>query len=76
MLRKQEDTRNTEEQENLARVAEDEGKEVYVEWHPEVNVSEDVEIDGEEKHNEEYDDEVRDAYWAEDAYRVAERYVY
>ena len=54
--------------------AEDAGSEVEYYWHDEYNVLRFIEIDGEEFENPEYEDEVRDQYWLEDGYRVAERY--
>lgn len=56
--------------------AEDAGKDVYVQRHEFSDVIEFVEIDGVEYYNDEYRDELEDAYWVEDAYRVAERSMY
>lgn len=53
--------------------AEESGSEVEYYWHDEYNVLRYIEIDGEEFENPEYGDEVRDQYWLEDGYRVAER---
>lgn len=64
---------NTEELETLAREADNEGKEIYIEWHPHYQVIEYVEINGKETYNSVYEDEVKDSYWLEDSYRVAER---
>lgn len=64
----------TEELEIAARQAEDEGREVYVQRHPDFDVIEWIEVDGVETYNDDYVDEVKDAYWAEDAYRVADNY--
>lgn len=63
----------SEELERQAYDAEDIGCEVYIERHPEYSVIEYIEIDGVEIYNEEYIDEVKDQYWLEDSYRVAER---
>lgn len=63
----------SEELERQAFEAEDNGSEVYIERHPEYSVIEYVEIDGVEIYNEDYFDEVKDQYWLEDSYRVAER---
>lgn len=67
---------NTEELERVCREAEESGKDVSVTWHPEYNVIDYIEIDGVEIHNDHYADEVDDAYWLEDSYRVAERATY
>ena len=64
----------TEELQEAAWKAEDEGHEVYVQRHDEYDIIEYIEIDGVETYNDDYVDEVRDAYWAEDAYRVADHY--
>lgn len=64
---------STEALEELVRTAEDEGKEVFIQWHPEYSVIDYVEIEGVEIENEDYEDEVNDQYWVEDSYRVAER---
>lgn len=64
----------TEELEIAARQAEDAGREVYVQRHDEYDIIEYIEIDGVETYNDDYVDEAKDAYWAEDAYRVADRY--
>ena len=53
--------------------AEDEGQEVEYYWHDEYSVLRYIEIDGEEFENPEYEDELEDAYWTADSYRVAER---
>ncbi len=63
----------SEELERQAFEAEDNGSEVYIERHPEYNVIEYIEIDGQEIYNHVYEDEVTDQYWLEDSYRVAER---
>ena len=64
----------TEELEIAARQAEDTGREVYIQRHPDFDVIEWIEVDGVETYNDDYIDEVKDAYWAEDAYRIAENY--
>lgn len=64
----------SDELEQFAWDSEDAGKAVYVQRHEEYDVIEYVEVDGVEYYNEEYRDELDDAYWTEDAYRVAERY--
>lgn len=64
----------TEELEIAARQAEDAGREVYIQRHDTYDIIEWIEVDGVETYNDDYVDEVKDAYWAEDAYRVAENY--
>lgn len=64
----------TEELEIAARQAEDAGREVYVQRHPDLDVIEWIEVDGVETYNDDYIDEVKDAYWSADADRVAENY--
>lgn len=64
---------NTDDLERMAREADLAEKETYIEWHPHYQVIEYVEIDGKETYNSVYEDEVQDAYWLEDSYRVAER---
>lgn len=64
----------TEELEIAARQAEDAGREVYVQRHPDLDVIEWIEVDGVETYNDDYVDEVKDQYWLEDGYRVAENY--
>lgn len=64
----------TEELEIAARQAEEEGREVYVQRHDTFDVIEWIEVDGVETYNDDYVDEVKDAYWTADSYRVAERY--
>lgn len=66
----------TEELEIAAREAEYAGKEIYVQYHDKYEIIEYLEIDGAEVYNDDYVDEVREAYWDEDAYRVAERSMY
>lgn len=62
-----------EELQQMAWDAEDEGKDVYVARHAGTGIIEYIEIDGVETYNFDYVDEVRDAYYAEDAYNVADR---
>lgn len=65
----------SEELQRLAWESEDAGKDVYVQRNEEYDeVIEFVEVDGVEYLNEEYEDEISDAYWTEDAYRVADSY--
>lgn len=64
----------SEELQQMARDAEDEGKDVYVARHEGTGIVEYVEIDGKEYLNPDYVDEVKDAYWAADAERVADHY--
>ena len=64
---------NTDDLERMAREADLAEKETCIEWHPHYQVIEYVEIDGKETYNSVYEDEVQDAYWLEDSYRVAER---
>lgn len=64
----------TEELQQAAWDAEDAGSEVYVQRHQEFDVIEYIEIDGVETYNPNYVDEVKDAYWAEDAEKVADYY--
>lgn len=54
--------------------AEDNGSEVEYYWHDEYEVLRFIVIDGEEFENPDYRDEIDDAYWLADSYRVAERY--
>ena len=65
---------NTEKLDELYHAAEDAGREFYVEFHPEFDIIEYVEIDGDVIYNDEYEDEVQDAFWTRDSYRVAEGY--
>lgn len=64
----------TEDLEIAARQAEDAGSDVYIQRHDEYDIIEYIEIDGVETYNDDYIDEVKDAYWAEDAYQVADNY--
>lgn len=64
----------SEELEVAVQRAEDAGRAVYVQRHEEYDIIEYIEIDGVETYNEEFDDEVRERYWLEDSYRVADRY--
>lgn len=64
---------NTEQLRDLAYAAESEEKEVYIQWHEGLDVIEYVEIDGKELLNENYKDELSDAYWLADSYRAADR---
>lgn len=65
---------NSDELQEMAWNAEDEGHEVYVARHEETGVIEYIEINGVETYNPDYVDEVKDQYWFEDGYRVAENY--
>lgn len=56
------------------RDAEDEGLDVDYYWHDEYSVLRIIEIDGEEFENPKYGEELEDAYWTADSYRVAEMY--
>lgn len=64
----------TEELEIAARQAEDAGREVYIQRHDTYDIIEYLEVDGNEIYNPDYLDEVRDAYWLQDSYDIAERY--
>lgn len=64
----------TEKLQQAAREAEDEGREVYVRRHNTYDIIEYVEIDGVETYNDDYIDEVKDAYWTADSYQVADHY--
>lgn len=64
----------TEELEIAARHAEDAGREVYIQRHDTYNIIEWIEVDGVEIYNDDYVDEVGDAYWTADSYRVADMY--
>lgn len=54
--------------------AEEAGSEVEYYWHDEYSVLRFIEIDGEEFENPEYKEELVDAYWTADSYRVADMY--
>ena len=54
--------------------ADDNGEEVYIQYIEGTEIVEYIEVSGREYLNEESKDEMDDHYWAEDAYRVAERY--
>lgn len=64
----------SEELERQAFEAEDNGSEVYVQRHDTYDIIEYLEIDGNEIYNPDYLDEVKDAYWLQDSYNIAERY--
>lgn len=64
----------TEELQQAAWDAEDAGSEVYVQRHDDYGIIEYIEIDGVETYNPNYVDEVKDQYWLEDSYKIAERY--
>lgn len=64
---------NTETLQDMAWNAEDAGKDVYIERSPYAPVIEYIEIDGVEHYNPGYVDEVKDYYWEQDAYRIADR---
>lgn len=64
----------TEELEIAARQAEDAGHEVFIQRHPDFDVIEWIEVDGVETYNDDYVDEVKDAYWIADADHVADHY--
>lgn len=63
----------SEELERQASEAEDNGSEVYVQRHDTYDIIEYLEVDGNVIYNPDYLDEVKDQYWLEDSYRVAER---
>lgn len=64
---------SSEELQRQAYKAEDEGKDFYVHYHGEFQeVIEYIEIDGVETYNEDYEEEIEDAYWLGDSYRAAE----
>lgn len=63
---------STEALEQFIMDAEDKGCEVSVDWHEDYHIIRRIEVDGTVIENEDYREELEDAYWAEDAYRVAE----
>lgn len=64
---------SSEELQRQAFEAGDEGKDFYVHYHGEFQeVVEYIEIDGVETYNENYEEELEDAYWVDDSYRAAE----
>lgn len=65
---------STEDLREMAWKAEEEGRETYVEYHDEYDIIEYIEIDGVETYNDSFIDEVKDQYWLEDSYKIADRY--
>lgn len=62
---------NSDKLQDLAWMFEDEGRSVYVQRDAYTGVIEYIDVDGEEYLNDNYDDEVADAYWLKDSYRAA-----
>lgn len=64
---------STEKLYELVRNAEDAGQYSYAAYHDEFDIIEYVEIGDDVIYNEDYEEEVREAYWLDDSYRVADR---